>query len=283
VENAEAAMEQARLAYEAAKQQEESGLRTARSQVSTAQANLEKLTAGPVSTDVAAAQASVEQSRASLAIAQAQLDKATLRAPFAGVVGKVLADVDTQVSSATAIVVLFDPSGYEVNVEVDEVDVSRVQIGQRVHIRLDALPEVTLTARVEEIALTPTPGQAVVTYQVRVRLEPVVEATVRAGMTANVGIVTREAQGVLIVPRRAVRLVEGKTYVERVVSGAQGAQLESVEVQLGLAEPQYVEITAGLQEGNQVFVRGVVENVLQQFFGGSSSGGGMRFGGGASP
>lgn len=284
VENAEAAMEQARLAYEAAKQQEESGMRTARSQVSTARANLEKLTTGPVSTDVAAAQASVEQSRASLAITQAQLEKATLRAPFSGVVGKVLADVDTQVTPATPILVLFDPSGYQVDVEVDEVDVSKVQVGQPVHISLDALPGVTLTARVEEVALTSTPGQGVVTYQVRVRLDSVKDTSVRAGMTANGAIVTREAQGVLIVPRRAVRLVEGKTYVEQVVTGARGKQLESVEVQLGLSDPQYVEITAGLQEGDQVFVRGVVQNALQQILGGSSSGGGgLRFGGGSNP
>ena len=269
VENGEAAMEQARLSYEAAKQQEESTMRTARSQVSTAQANLEKLTGGPVSTDVAAAEASVEQSRAALAITEAQLAKATLRAPFSGVVAQVVASEYDLVTVATPIVVLVDAGGYRIDVEVDEVDISKVAVGHEAEITLDALAEVTLRGEVEEIALTPSAGQGVVTYRVRLGLGVVADGAVRAGMTANVGIVTRDAQGVLIVPRRAVRLVEGQAYVERVVSGE---ELESVAVTLGLTDPQYVEIVAGLEEGDQVFVRGVVQNVFDQMFQNGSSG-----------
>jgi len=265
VENAEAAMEQARLSYEAAKQQQESTLRTARSQVATAQVNLEKLTAGPLPTDVGAAEASIEQSRASLAITQNQLDKATLRAPFGGIVAKVLVDAPNSVTQATPILVLMDSTGYQIDVEIDEVDISKVVVGQRVRVTLDAVQGLTLTAQVHEIALTPSAATGVVTYRVRVRLDPVQDADVRSGMTANAQVVTREAADVLIVPRRAVRLVEGKAYVERVVGGA---TLETVEVTMGLAEPQYVEITSGLQAGDQVFVRGVVqENQLQGMFG----------------
>jgi HlyD family secretion protein len=273
VENAEAAMEQARLSYESAKQQQESTLRTARSQASTAQANLDKLLTGPLPTDVAAAQAQVEQSRASLAVTQNQLEKATLRAPFSGVVAKVLIDAPNPVTQATAILVLMDPTGYQIDVEIDEVDISKVVVGQRVRITLDAVQGLTLTAQVQEIALTPSVATGVVTYRVRVRLGAVEDLAARAGMTANVQVVTREASDVLIVPRRAVRLVEGQAYVERVVDGT---TLETVEVTMGLAEPLFVEITSGLEEGDQVFVRGVVqENQLQDMFG-SFGPGGMR-------
>lgn len=265
VENAEAAMEQARLAYESAKQQEESSLRTARSQVTTAQANLEKLMAGAAPTDLAAAQAQVEQARAGLAIAQNQLEKATLRAPFDGVVAKVLVDAPLQVSQATAILVLIDPAGYHIDVEVDEVDISNIQAGQPARVTLDALPGLTLTAQVQEVALTPSTAAGVITYRVRVSVGSVANAAVRAGMTANVGIITRQVTDVLIVPRRAVRLVDGRPYVERV--GPDGT-LESVEVTMGLSDPTIVQIVSGLQEGDRVFVRGVVqENQLQQIFG----------------
>ncbi len=273
VENAEAAMEQARLSYEAAKRQEEEGLRTARSQVSTAQANLEKLTAGPVPTDIAAAQAQVEQARASLAIAQNQLEKATLRAPFAGLVAKVLVDAPLQVSQATAILVLIDPAGFHIDVEVDEVDISNIQAGQRARVTLDALPGLTLTAQVREVALTPSTAAGVITYRVRVDVGAVADAAVRAGMTANVGVITREASDVLLVPRRAVRLSGGKAYVERV---GPGDALESVEVTMGMSDPAVVQIVSGLQEGDRVFVRGVVqENQLQQIFGNFRPGGRM--------
>jgi HlyD family secretion protein len=280
VENAEAAMEQARLSYESAKEQQDATLRTARSQVSTAQANLEKLTAGPQPTDINAAQAQVEQSRASLAVTQNQLEKATLRAPFSGIVAKVLIDAPNPVSQATAILVLMDPTAYQVDVEVDEVDISRVEVGQRVRITLDAVQGISLTARVQEIALTPSAAGGVVTYRVRVQLGAVEEAAVRAGMTANVQVVTNEARNVLIVPRRAVRLVEDQAYVERVVAGT---TLETITVTMGLSDPQYVEITSGLQEDDQVFVRGVVqENQLQQMFGNFGPGG-ARSGGVVSP
>jgi HlyD family secretion protein len=275
-------MEQARLSYEAAKQQETNGVRTARSQVSTAQANLEKLTAVPVPTDIGAAQAQVEQSRISLAITQNQLDKATLRAPFAGVVAKVLADAPNPVTQATPILVLIDLTGYQIDVEVDEVDIPRVEVDQHAHISLDALPEVTLTARIKEVALTPSTAAGVITYRVRLVLDAVRAEAVRAGMTANVGIVTRETTDVLVVPRRAVRLVENAYYVDRVVGGK---TLETVTVTLGLSDPQWVEITAGLQEGDQVFVRGVVEEgALQQMFGNFGPGGGTaRSGSGVTP
>jgi len=273
VENAEAAMEQARLAYEQALQRQNTSLQAARSQVASAQANLERVLNGATAQDIAVAQASVEQSRAAVAVAQAQLDKATLTAPFAGVVATVLVEEGSQVNSATPILVLLDPSAYYVDVEVDEVDIPRVQVGQAVSITLDALPDVDLAAQVQEIALSPSPSQGVVTYRVRVRVADPGEAPLRPGMTANVRIITQRAENVLIVRRRAVRIENGQAYVERVLPGD---ILERVPVQLGLEDPTYVEIVSGLQEGDSVFVRGVVSNPLQQIMQQPSMGGGFR-------
>lgn len=273
VENAEAAMEQARLAYEQALQRQNTSLQSARLQVASAQANLERLLSGATAQDIAVAQASVEQSRAAVAVAQAQLDKATLTAPFAGVVATLLVEEGSQVNSATPILILLDPSAYYVDVEVDEVDISRVQVGQAVSITLDALPGVELAARVQEMALSPSPGQGVVTYRVRVRITDLEEAQVRPGMTANVRIITQRAENVLIVRRRAVRMENGQAYVERVLPGE---VLERVPVRLGLEDPTYVEIVSGLQEGDRVFVRGVVSNPLQQLMQQPSMGGGFR-------
>jgi HlyD family secretion protein len=261
VENAQAAMDQARLAYEQAQERQDASIRTARDQVSSAVANLSKVTDGATPQDIAAAQASVDQSRTSVELAQAQLDKATLRAPFAGVVATVLVDEQTQVSPATPVLVLLDPSSYFVDVEVDEVDISSVAAGQVVSITLDALPDVELPAKVKETALSPSPGTGVVTYRVRVQVTDLRKAAIRPGMTANVRIITRQATNVLIVPRRAVRVGDGITYVERVLAGD---RLEAVAVQLGLQDPSSVQIVSGLQEGDQVFVRGVVQNPLQQ-------------------
>ncbi len=263
VENAEAAMDQARLAYEQAQARQDASIRTAQSQVTTAAANLAKLTNGATEQDVAAAQASVDQARVSVESAQAQLDKATLKAPFAGIVATVLADVHTQVSPATPILVLLDATSYILDVEVDEVDISRVVVGLPVSITLDALPDMDVPGRVKEVALSPSPSTGVVTYRVRVQVLGGQQTGVRAGMTANASIITRRASDVLIVPRRAVRAdpATGVYYVERVTAEN---KLEQVPVQLGLQDPSLVQIVAGLQEGERVFVRGVVQNTLQQ-------------------
>ena len=276
VENAEAAMEQARLSYEQALQRQQGSTRTTSAQVVSAQANLERLTNGPMPQDISAADAAVEQARASYEVAQAQLEKASLKAPFVGVVATILADPYNQVSAATPILILIDPASFVVDVEVDEVDISRVQVGQEAYLYLDALPDIELLAQVEEIALSPTPSQGVVTYRVRIRVTDLGDVDVRPGMTANVGIITRRASDVLIVPRRAVRIEDGQVYVERVLPGD---LLESVPVDLGLEDPFFVQITAGLQEGDRVFVRGVVEqNQLQQIINDPSSVRGFQFG-----
>ena len=277
VENGEAAMEQARLSYEQALERQQASLRTAQAQVDSARANLAKLTNGASAEDVAAAQASVAQSQASYDLARSQLGKATLTAPFAGVAATVLAEVNNQVSSATPILVLLDPTSYYVDVEVDEVDITRVAVGQDARVLFDALPEVELQARVEEVALSPSTGQGVVTYRVRVRIAELGNTEVRSGMTTNVGIVTREARGVLLVPRRAVRIEDGQAYVELVREGDRGKWLERVPVTLGLGDSFNVEIVSGLQEGDQVFVLSVVQkNQLQQMFGAGQSPGGVR-------
>ena len=271
VQNAEAAMEQARLAYEAAKEREETSARTAQAQVNTARANLERLLSGATSQELAAAQASVEQARVALEIAQAQLDKATLRAPFDGVVTTVLANPYDQVSSLTPILILADLSSYYVDVEVDEVDISRVQVGQEARISLDALAGVEVPARVEEVALTPTTAQGVITYRVRLYLAGPPESGLRPGLTANARIITGRASGVLMVPRRAVRMgQDGRPYVEKVLPGK---ELERVPVQLGLEGAEVVEVVSGLEEGETIFVRGVVQQgQLQQIIENASSG-----------
>jgi HlyD family secretion protein len=270
VENAEAAMEQARLSYEQALQREETSVRSAQSQVTSSWANLERLKNSVTTEDVAVAQASLDQALIGYESALAQLNKATLTAPFDSVVATRLAEVHSQVSAATPILILVDPSSYYIDVQVDEVDISKIQVGQQVQVYLDALPEIEMPAEVTEIALSPSTVEGVITYRVRVQIKDLQEAAVRPGMTANTNIVTREAEDVLLVPRRAVRIVDGQAYVEKVLPGD---ALEQIPVELGLGDPFFVQITSGLEEGDRVFVPSVVQqNVIQNLFEGGPPG-----------
>lgn len=251
VENAEAAMEQARLAYEAARQQQESSLQVGRVQVSTAQAQVDKLAAGPLATDVAVAEAAVEQTRVAVDLARLRLDKAVLTAPLAGTVTGLYVQAGEIVGSGQPAVVLSDLGNLEVRTLLDETDVAGVQVAQECEVRVDAFPGTVLGGEVTAIAQVAEVQSGVVLYPVTVRLIPGGGLlALRAGMTAEVAIIQEERLGVLIVPLRAVETAGGEAWVERWA----GDHSVRVPVGLGLVTETAIEITAGLAEGDEILV-----------------------------
>jgi HlyD family secretion protein len=145
--------------------------------------------------------------------------------------------------------VLTDFSSYHIDVVVDEIDIGRVAVGQQVTVTLDALPGETLAGQIEQIAQTAQLDSGVVSYKVRVNLEPS-DAPLRAGMTANVDIVTQRRQDVLLVPNRFITIdrLSGRTFVDRLVD----QEIQPIEIQTGLRDETYSEVLAGLQEGDVV-------------------------------
>lgn len=221
--------------------------------VEAAQARLEQLTADPTSSDLARAEARVAQAQAQLDQAQFQLDDATLRAPFAGVVATVNVAAGESVG-ALAPVVLIDVSRYLVKVTVDEVDIGRVQTGQPVEVLIDALGE-TLPGTVLRLEPLPQTDSSVTAYLVTVEIDPAGKA-VKAGMTASATIVADSRQDVLTVPAAAVRSENGQDVVGVVVTGADGQRaIEDTPVTVGLRTADTVEITSGLAEGVEVVLR----------------------------
>ncbi len=257
VENAEAAMEQARLSYEQALQRQETSQRTARLQVASAQANLDRLVNGATAEDVAVAQASVEQARVSCEIAQAQLDKATLTAPFAGTITTLYVQAGEMAGAGQPVVLLSDLAGLQVEVTLDETDVAGVTVGQAVVVTVDAFPGLDLAGEVIYIAPVAQVQAGVVLYPVTVRLLPAGGATdggqkpvLRAGMTTEVAITTACQEEALTVPLRSVETAGGQAYVDRWVDD----HSERVAVELGLMTDTEIEITAGLVEGDVILV-----------------------------
>ncbi len=147
--------------------------------------------------------------------------------------------------------VLVDPSGYHVEVSVDEVDVARIGVGQRTSISLDALPDQLLGGAVERIAPTGKTDSGVVSYRVRILLDAVGKAVpLRAGMTATADIVVQEIQDAVLVPNWAVRRDRetGKAYVQL----KQGERVSEVEIKLGLRTEEVSQVLSGLAPGDTV-------------------------------
>jgi HlyD family secretion protein len=251
VENAESAMEQARLSYEQALQRQSSDLQAAGAQVVSAQANLDRLLQGASPADIAVAQAAVNQSRVAVDIAQAQLDRAVLVAPLSGTITALYVQPGEMAGAGQPVVVLSDLSALEIEVQLDETDVARVAVGQAVVVRLDAFPGLKLAGQVTEIAPVAQTQAGVVLYPVTVQMDEMdAGPALRAGMTAEVDILLERREGVLIVPLRAVETVGDQAYVYRVVDG----EAERVAVGLGLVTDVEAEITAGLAAGDEILV-----------------------------
>lgn len=191
----------------------------------------------------------LKQARLQLESAQRSLEETALTAPMDGTVTSLDVEVGERINAGQAVAALGDLTMLKVEINLDETDISRVSVGQEAKITLDAFPDAELAGEVMSIAPVAQVESGVVLYPVTLRLSPT-ELPVRAGMTADVEIITASHEGALIVPLRAVHTEGDQATVYRLVGG----ETERVEVTLGVMTETEVEITGGLGEGDVVSV-----------------------------
>ena len=212
-------------------------------QLADAQENYTDILDGPNADDLAAAQARV-------AAAQATLDSAFITAPFNGVLSEVPVKPGDLVSPGTVAFKLDDLSRLFVDVEVSEVDINRVKIGQDATLFFDAVLAKEYHGKVIEVALVGSTVQGVVSFKVTVELLDSDE-NVRPGMTAGVNLVVSQLEDVLLVPNRAVRVVDGERVVY-IVDEATSLPV-SVPIELGASSDTQSEVAGGgLSEGDEI-------------------------------
>ena len=214
----------------------------ARANLKDAERNWERVKDGPNAQDIAAAEARVEAIQAAL-----ELD--SLTAPFAGTVSAVNSKPGDQVTPGFSSFRLDDLATLLVDVEIPEVDINRIQLGQPAKLSFDAIQNKEYNGTVTEVGRVGNPSASGVNFTVTIALtDP--DESVRPGMTAAVNIVVSQLEDVLLVPNRAVRLRDG----QRVVYVLRGAE----------TEPRMVEIEIGAtSDTNSEIIRGdVLENDL---------------------
>jgi len=216
-----------------------------------AQANVQSAQADYAATQQAAQGISgISALGAAQAIAEVQLSKTLLTAPFAGTVTVKNIERGELVPAGTAVLTIQSNEPLEVTADVPETSVAKLATGQQATITFDAYgSDQSFTATVTKIDPAATVIEGVPTYHVTLSLlNP--PASLRAGFTANVTVHVAEQVGVLAIPRRAVFRRDGKSYVQ--VLGTDG-HTEDREVQTGLVGSDgLVEIIHGLSEGEQV-------------------------------
>ena len=242
-----------------AKADEDLGL--AKAKLDDAQREFDRLKDGADAVDIAAAQARVDA-------AQATINLARLIAPFAGTVTESYPLPGDQVAAGATAFRMDNLSSLLVDVEVSEVDINSVSVGQPVALSFDAILGNEYHGQVVEVAQTGTSVQGVVNFKVTVELTDA-DQDVKPGMTAAVNIVVEEMQDVVLVPNRAVRLVDGQRVVYLLVDG----QPVKTEIRLGSSSDTMSVIAGGdVNEGDIVVLNPPVEF-------GPGGGPGGRFGG----
>lgn len=251
-------LHQATLDYEAARLNYELtvskytdvALYNAAAQLAQARAQLEELEKYPAEEDLAIARAQVRQAEIALEQARLNLENATLKAPFDGLVADVSIVVGGTAGPGTPAVTLVDISSLEIETQLVELDVDKVKEGQEVEISFDAIPDRTYRGKVIKVGRVGQTVQGVVNYPVAILIESPDER-IKVGMTANLNILVGRAENVLLVPVRAIQTRQGR----QVVIVKRGENFTPVPVKIGMSNEAMAEIVEGdIKEGDLVLV-----------------------------
>ncbi len=220
------------------------------------EANYEDAKNPPRQVDLASLEASVTAAQASLAQAAANRDKAVLKSPVDGIIGKIDIKVGEYVGSQNDVVKIISPM-FEVKVDIPETDITKVKKDNIAKVTLDAYgDDVKFEAQVIEIEKGETVIQDVVYYTVTLTLEDREDNyEILNGMTANVIFFTNKKNNVLFVPTRTIISDGSRKYV-RVL---ENNEVREVDVVTGLkGDNCLIEVFSGLKDGQEIVIK-VVE------------------------
>jgi membrane fusion protein, macrolide-specific efflux system len=213
--------------------------------------------------DLHGKEAALRGAQATLAAAQDRLRYTRIYAPMAGTViqrgiqpGEVVVPGVQSTFDGKALLVVADLAVLIVKIDLNQIDVARVRLGQAATVTLDALPGNTYAAKVTKIApgsVRPL-GKDMDVFPVEATLE-VADALIKPGMTADVRIHLEERPGVISLPIEAVRKEGQKSWVTRVGADEKGRpRPEKIEVAVGGRNDRALEIVSGLGEGDRVLL-----------------------------
>jgi len=217
-------------------------------QLEDAQREWERVKDGPNADDISAAEAKV-------AAAEATVSLGEIEAPFGGTVTKVFPRVGDEVTTGSNAFRIDDLSELFVEIEISEVDINRIVVGQKADLTFDAILGETFAGKVEEVSSVGIDNGGGVDFLVTLQIiDP--SAQVHSGMTAAVNIIVSEIKDVLSVPNRAVRLKEG----QRIVYILKDGEIQELEVEFGSSSDIYTEIVAGdIEEGDLIVLNPPME------------------------
>lgn len=198
--------------------------------------------------------------------AQTNLGYATITSPIDGVVLSKSVEEGQTVAASFSTPELFtiaqDLTNMQVVADVDEADIGDVKEGERVSFTVDAYPDDTFEGEVKQVRQEATTTNNVVTYEVVISA-PNTDLKLKPGLTANVTIYTAERKGVLSVPSKALRFTPQKETVGKMkivdtanaknkVWTIEGNSIVAHKVNIGMTDGTNTQIVGGIAEGTKV-------------------------------
>lgn len=235
---------------------------------------------------VDSAQSSVDNAQSSLDSTNDNYDNYTITAPISGTVVTKSVNAGENIqngSSATSLAVIYDLSELTFQMDIDELDISNVKVGQSVEVTADAFEGQTFTGSVTNVSMEGTASNGVTYYPVTVTLTDF--GGLLPGMNVTGVIILDESKDALAIPVDAlqrgnkvyVKDVDGETYTDDQKGENVPDGFHSVSVETGLTSDDYVEITSGdLKEGDTVYItQSTVSSSSDQMMMGGPGGGDM--------
>jgi HlyD family secretion protein len=192
----------------------------------------------------------IEAAESRIAALEATLEQVSLESPFDGTVTEVHIQPGDQASPGMAAFRIDDLSRLLVDVQITEVDINRIRVGQAVVMTFDAIANKEYNGDVIEVGRVGLINQGVVNFNVTIELSDA-DGAVRPGMTTGVSVITEQLENVLVIPNRAVRLRDG----QRIVYVLRDGEPVALEIELGLtSETQSELVGGGLREGDEIIL-----------------------------
>jgi len=227
-------------------------LTSAQNSLATAQDTLALKKAGYTSEQIASQEAQVKSAQANADSYAAQLNKTFLRSPLNGLVTKQDAKVGEIISANTDLISVLSNVKFEIEANISENEIAKVELGDAVNITLDALgSEEKFVGKIVKINPAETEVSGVIYYKVTSVFD-VEDSRIKSGMTANLDIQTDKKTDVLVLPYYLVKEKNSHKYVQTLENGKEKEQV----VETGLEGETLIEIISGLSEGQKVITNG---------------------------
>ena len=206
---------------------------------------------------IQSASESLRSAEISMQNLQDTMNNYTITAPISGTIIEKDAKVGDAVKTGDTLCIVYDLSYLEMSINVDELQISSISVGQQVQITADAVPDKTYVGTVTRVSMKGASNGGTTTYPVSIRIDDT--DGLRPGMNANAEIVVAKANNALVVPNAAV--VRG-SYVLVTKDSPSAANADTameapegfvyVPVKTGVSDDDYTQIVSGIQEGDTI-------------------------------